>query len=105
MTAKLYNRNRIGVPEGAVDIGRGSRHGNVFVIGRDGGRSSVLHLHKMEIARRPEYLISLDELTGRDLVCYCVPESCHGDILLKLAAMSVEERLGWAHQYLMENGG
>ncbi|WP_245303774.1 DUF4326 domain-containing protein [Pseudorhodoplanes sinuspersici] len=27
----------------------------------------------------------LHELEGKDLVCWCSPEACHGDVLLKLA--------------------
>jgi hypothetical protein len=27
----------------------------------------------------------VDELRGRDLVCWCAPEPCHGDVLLRLA--------------------
>lgn len=26
-----------------------------------------------------------DELRGRDLVCWCAPLSCHGDVLVELA--------------------
>jgi Domain of unknown function (DUF4326) len=27
----------------------------------------------------------LSELRGRDLICWCAPERCHGDVLLRLA--------------------
>ena len=28
---------------------------------------------------------SIEELKGKDLVCYCKPARCHGDYLLKIA--------------------
>jgi hypothetical protein len=33
----------------------------------------------------PVMMAQLSELGGRDLVCWCAPERCHGDVLLKLA--------------------
>jgi len=30
-------------------------------------------------------MAALPELRGQDLVCWCAPEACHGDILLELA--------------------
>ena len=34
---------------------------------------------------KPELLATLEELHGRDLVCWCAPEPCHCDVLLRLA--------------------
>jgi hypothetical protein len=31
-------------------------------------------------------LTALPELRGRDLVCWCAPLPCHGDVLLELAS-------------------
>jgi hypothetical protein len=100
---RVWNKNRGNAPEGAVFIGRRSRHGNIYVIDLHGTRAQVIHLHKMSIACRPEYLDSLDELSGKDLLCFCVPKACHGDILLWLAARSREERRQWARDYLDAN--
>jgi Domain of unknown function (DUF4326) len=41
-------------------------------------RDAVLH-------RPPELMNALDELRGRDLVCWCAPLACHGDVLIELA--------------------
>jgi hypothetical protein len=30
-------------------------------------------------------MAALHELAGRDLVCWCAPLPCHGDVLLRLA--------------------
>ena len=37
------------------------------------------------LAQQPQLLRALDELRGRDLVCFCAPCPCHGDLLLRLA--------------------
>jgi hypothetical protein len=40
-------------------------------------------------------LRALDELRGRDLVCFCAPLPCHGDLLLRLANATREARIAW----------
>lgn len=83
---KVLNKHHAGVPEGAVYIGRGSKWGNPFVIGRDGTREEV-------VARYRDWIIHSDlaleviELKGRDLVCFCAPKSCHGDVLIELVEL------------------
>ena len=81
---KVVNRGD-GVPDGATYIGRGSRWGNPFVIGKDGDRAEV-------IAKFKEYAIArlgvdkhwLVPLVGKDLNCFCAPLACHGDVLLEM---------------------
>jgi hypothetical protein len=34
---------------------------------------------------RPHLMAALPELRGRDLVCWCAPLACHGDVLVRLA--------------------
>lgn len=40
-------------------------------------------------------LRALDELRGRDLVCFCAPLPCHGHLLRRLANASRDERIAW----------
>jgi len=68
-----------------VYIGRPSKWGNPFVIGRDGTREQVIKKYRDWIATRPELLAQLSELRGKTLGCYCKPEACHGDVLADLA--------------------
>ena len=42
-------------------------------------------------------LRDLDELRGKDLLCFCAPAACHGDLLLRLADASRDERIAWWH--------
>ncbi|WP_054313315.1 DUF4326 domain-containing protein [Mesorhizobium sp. 1M-11] len=68
-----------------VYIGRPSKWGNPFVIGRDGSREEVIAKYRAWLTSQPELLDALDELRGRDLVCWCAPLACHGDVLIELA--------------------
>jgi hypothetical protein len=78
-------RTEGGVPEGAVYVGRGSKWGNPFMIGKDGNRETVILKYKLWLRRQASLLEALGELRGKDLVCYCAPKSCHADHLLELA--------------------
>lgn len=69
-----------------VYIGRGSKWGNPYRIGRDGTRADVLALYRLHLAARPDLVAAARaELRGRDLVCFCAPLACHGDILNEVA--------------------
>jgi hypothetical protein len=86
------------LPPGAVYIGRavprhpkawvhvGSKWANEFKIGRDGTRDEVIAKYRTWICDQPDLLAALDELEGHDLVCWCAPKPCHGDVLLELLA-------------------
>lgn len=84
---RVYNRlNGPVAPAGAVFIGRPSRWGNPFVIGKHGTREEVIALYRQWLVLHPElYIAAKTELRGRDLVCLCSPLACHGDILLEIA--------------------
>lgn len=72
-------------PEGAVAIGRGTVWGNPFLIGADGDRDTVVskfyHYAKWRLEREPNWL---EPLRGKDLACYCSPNSCHGNAIVML---------------------
>lgn len=70
---------------GRVYIGRPSKWGNPFVIGRDGSREEVIAKYRAWITTQPVLLVALSELRGQDLVCWCAPHACHGDVLRELA--------------------
>ena len=81
---QVLNRKQTGIPDNAVYIGRPSKWGNPFVIGLDGTREEVISkyanwLHKSGLIEQ------VGELRGKDLVCWCSPLPCHGDVLLRLA--------------------
>lgn len=88
---KVHNKHKKTAPADAVYIGRGSKWGNPFVIDKDGSRSEVIAKYEEYILGKPELLAHLHELKGKDLVCFCAPQACHGDVLIKLANNTQEE--------------
>jgi len=80
---KVYKKGT--APDDAVYIGRGSAWGNPYVIGKDGDREMVI----MKFIRyafekqsmEPAWLIPLK---NKNLVCFCAPLACHGDVLLEM---------------------
>jgi hypothetical protein len=68
-----------------VYIGRPSKWGNPFAMRDESDRERVIALFEQYLLNSPELLAQLGELKGQDLVCYCAPKACHGDILLRLA--------------------
>lgn len=79
----------------AVYIGRGSIWGNQFIIGRHGDRAAVVKRHEEWLRGQHHLLRALPALRGQDLVCFCSPFACHGDLLLKLANGTREELIAW----------
>lgn len=88
------------VPPGAVYIGGSSQNGwrrsiwaNRFLMDRpgqkrDGTRAEVIEKYRRWLCDAPEAAklrADLHQLRGHDLVCWCAPRRCHGDVLLALA--------------------
>jgi hypothetical protein len=77
-------------PANSVVISRPSKWGNPFPIDAEHDRAAVVALFRAWIggpdARAEKMRAEIDELRGKDLLCFCpVPGPCHGDILLELA--------------------
>lgn len=83
--AQILNKQRSFIPAGAVYIGRPSKWGNPFVIGKDGSRADVIAKYRAHLLRDAKLMAALPELRGKNLVCWCAPCACHGDVLLELA--------------------
>ena len=90
-----FEKHEVGAPAGAVYIGGGSKWGNPFRIGPDGDRAGVIAKYARWLRDQHHLLRALDELRGRDLVCWCAPLACHGDLRLWLANATREERIAW----------
>ncbi len=87
---KVWNKRDPNCPKDAIYIGRPSHWGNPYVIGKDGTREEVVEKYHRYASGRfidhhDTFADDLRELQGRDLVCWCAPKACHGDILLELA--------------------
>lgn len=83
---KVLNKYKSGIPQGSVYIGRGSPYGNPFIIGKDGSREEVIKKFEDYLMTNKELLdLVKKELRGKDLVCFCSPKHCHGDVLIRVA--------------------
>ena len=67
-----------------VYIGRGSKWGNPFRIGRDGTRKEVIQMYEKWLRRNKKLMNDIGELEDKILGCFCKPLPCHGDVLVKL---------------------
>lgn len=67
-----------------VYIGRPSKWGNPFVIGKDGTRKQVIAKYREWVLQQPRLMRDLPELRGKVLGCWCAPKECHGDVLKEL---------------------
>lgn len=61
---------------------------NPYIIGKDGTREEVIRKYEIYIRNRIKkesfYKQELLKLKDKNLGCWCAPEPCHGNILLKL---------------------
>lgn len=83
---KVHNKYHGTANKDAVYIGRGSPFGNPFVIGKDGDRDDVCdkYIEMVESDQKmKDYIIQ--QLKGKDLVCFCKPRRCHGDYLIEIS--------------------
>jgi hypothetical protein len=95
------------VPAGAVYIGNavyrgpyrlpGSKWGNPFkltVRNNAEAHAVVVAQYRQWLCDQPDLMAALSELRGHDLVCWCAPLPCHGDVLLALAVcLSDQDRI------------
>jgi Domain of unknown function (DUF4326) len=84
---KVLNVKHVGKRPAAnrVYVGRPTKWGNPFVIGKDGARADVIAKYHAWIVQQPALMSALDELRGKDLACWCAPDACHADVLIALA--------------------
>lgn len=69
-----------------VYIGRPSKFGNPFVIGQHGDRAQVIRRFEEWLLAQPKLVeAAKQELRGKNLVCWCAPQACHGDVLMRIA--------------------
>lgn len=82
---KVYNKRDKDYPKDAVYVGRPSKWGNPYIIGKDGTREECINKYRMDFLEDHDKEQIIHELKGKDLVCWCAPEACHADVLLEIA--------------------
>lgn len=102
------------MPENTVYVGRGTKWGNPFAVGKPGGAFTAMvkdrrHAWQLynSIAREKPALVAAarEELKGKNLACWCPlpsepyePDCCHAAVLLEIAnAAELPENTGPAH--------
>jgi len=86
----IYNKRKGSppAPDDAVYVGRPTKWGNPWVVGKDGTRADCVRNYMIwayapeQAAFRAEVRV---ELGGKDLVCWCWPNPCHAEVLLRIA--------------------
>jgi len=69
-----------------VYVGRPSKWGNPFTIGRDGARAQVIAKYRAWILTQPALVeAARRELRGKVLACWCAPLACHAEVLAEIA--------------------
>ena len=68
-----------------VYIGRPSKWGNPFVVGKHGTRGECIKLYERWLPENDALVAALSELRGLVLGCWCAPQPCHGDVLVRFA--------------------
>ncbi len=69
-----------------VYVGRPTKWGNPFVIGKDGRRAAVIEKYRIWLLSSPSLVADAKrELRGKVLACWCAPLPCHADVLAEVA--------------------
>ena len=61
----------------------GSKWRNTFTVKKYGLEKS-LELYEKRVRSTPELIEAIGELEGMELGCWCKPDQCHGDVLIKI---------------------
>lgn len=86
MPPRVLNVRDVGMnPPNSVYIGRPSKWGNPFRMNHVLSREEVIDKYYDYLLNSPSLLDDIHELTDMDLVCWCSPQPCHGEILLLMA--------------------
>jgi hypothetical protein len=90
---KVLNKYKDHISKDAIYIGRPSKWGNPFSHMPNTLANFKVATREEAVEKFREWILSDPELTdiiklelkGKDLVCFCAPKSCHGDVLLEIA--------------------
>lgn len=92
---KVLNKRHDLIPPSAVYVGRPTTFGNPYIIGKDGTREEVVAKYReLWLGWNGMWPWLMQELRGKDLVCWCAPLPCHADVLLEIANGPIGDK--WA---------
>ena len=81
------------MPEGAVYVGRPTKWGNPYKVGRKMPAGLAVLRYRLtldgNVFTSPNAFDIMAELHGKDLVCWCpLDKPCHADVLLEMASLA-----------------
>lgn len=92
---RVWNKRDANLPGDAVYVGRPTKWGNPFTHLKKESKADIkvatreeaVAMYRQWITWGAGYNLQgdLEELRGKDLVCWCAPAACHADVLLELA--------------------
>lgn len=83
---RVLNKYKDVIPKDAVYIGRPSIWGNPHPKTKTCTRQMSIRMFSQYLDNHPDLKAKARrDLAGKDLVCFCKPLECHGDILLTVA--------------------
>lgn len=68
-----------------VRIDRATDWGNPFLLDEDGDRDEVIEAYSVYLSYKRSLHPRFESLRGKVLGCWCYPEGCHGDVLIREA--------------------
>jgi hypothetical protein len=75
------------MPENTFYVGRPTKWGNMYKIGRDGTAVEVVEKYEWWLTFTGR-IDEIAELRGKNLACFCpLDQPCHADVLLRLAKL------------------
>jgi hypothetical protein len=82
---RVQKKFGVELPSNVIYVGRPSKWGNPFKIGKHGTREEVVAKYETWLQNKlAEDYAFLSELKGHDIACWCKPEElCHADIIMK----------------------
>lgn len=83
---RVLNKHKLKAGDEGVYIGRPTKWGNPFAITPTSSRDEVVKKFR-EYLQSNQTLIQAakSELKGKNLICFCAPHACHGDVLMEFA--------------------
>lgn len=89
---KVLNRYKLTAEDEGVYIGRPSKWQNPFPVTQALPRGQAVLRFNEWLATQPALIEEAKrELKGKNLICFCAPQSCHGDTWLRLVNDLVDE--------------
>ena len=88
MQVNIFNikRDKL-IPADAVYVGRPSQWGNPFSVEKYGRAEAIVEYNDWIFRPEQDALREKmrQELKGLDLICFCTPNSCHAETIMRIA--------------------